>query len=50
MAQQANKQPNCCKCIGDKRAKTLEKKMAELKDELSKMQKEILTLRKVLHR
>ena len=50
MSDNQNKQPNECKCIGDKKAKALEKQIAELKFEITQLRNELQIIRKVLTR
>lgn len=50
MSDNQNKQPNECKCMGDKRAKALEKQIAELGKKVDTLEKQLVTLRKVLTR
>ena len=49
MSQQQNKHNDDCKCIGEKRAKSLEKQIDELRVQLDKIAKELRTLRKAIN-
>ena len=48
MSDNQNKQPNECKCIGDKKAKALEKQIAELGKKVETLEKQLNIFRKVL--
>lgn len=50
MSDNQNKQPNECKCMGDKRAKSIEKQIVELKSEIAQLRNELQIIRKVLTR
>lgn len=50
MSDNPNKQPNECKCLGDKKAKALEKQIADLKSEIAQFHNELQIIRKVLTR
>lgn len=44
------KQTNECKCLGDKKAKALEKEIAELRTELEEIRKELTILRRAVRK
>ena len=50
MADNQNKQPNECKCLGDKKVKALEKEISELRTELEEIRKELTTLRRAVRK
>lgn len=50
MSDNQNNQHNECKCMGDKKAKALEKQIAELKAELAIIRKEVAILRKAVRK
>ena len=50
MSDNQNKQPNECKCIGNKELKALKKEIAELKSEMAQLHKEISILRKAVRK
>lgn len=50
MSDNQNNPKQECKCLGDKKAKALEKQISELKSEVAQLRKELSTIRKVLKR
>jgi ribosomal protein L29 len=50
MLDNQNNQPNECKCLGDKKAKALEKKVSDIKAEIAELRKELATLRKAVRK
>ena len=50
MADNQNNQHNECKCMGDKRAKALEKQIAELKAEIAELRNQIHIIRKAVRK
>lgn len=50
MSDSQNKQPNECKCLGEKKAKDFEKKISEIKTEIAELRYELQIIRKALTR
>ena len=48
MSDNQSKQPNECKCVGDKKVKALEKQIADLGKKVETLEKQLITFRKVL--
>lgn len=48
MSDNQNKQPNECKCIGAKELKALKKQISELGKKVETLEKQLITIRKVL--